>query len=298
MPNVFLTPKQISSASLAALNQQTVLVTTTWRDAEADFAGKVGDTVTVRTDIVVGAARKFDRSANQPIVIDDVQEKGVDVKLDTYLYKGVALPDEQLTLNVRDFTAQISTPQSKSVAVGVETMVAAEMNGLSGSLTVKADGTDVHAQMIEARKWLNKAGVPFEGRYFAASAEIEAMLLNDPQRRLLPADVSGSPAALREAIIGRLYGFTVLTSTYLADGSAVAYHSSAFPLVTRALEVPTGATFGQSVTYNGFALRLIRDYDPGFQQDRSVVSTLAGADTTLDDGVVKRALRLTTAAGA
>jgi hypothetical protein len=54
----------------------------------------------------------------------------------------------------------------------------------------------------------------------------------------------------------------------LADESAVAYHTSAFPLVTRALEVPTGATFGQPVTYNGFALRLIRDYELGFQQDR------------------------------
>lgn len=244
---------------------------------------------------MVGTARVFNRAANTPIVIDDLTEKSVDVKLTTYLYKGVALPDEQLTLQIDDFTRRVATPQAKSVAIGVETMVAANMNALTGSLTVKADGSDVHAQMIEARKRLNKNGVPVEDRYFAVSSEIEAMLLNDPKNRLVPFDASGSPAALREAIVGRLYGFTVVVSNYLSDGSGVAYHRTAFPLATRALVVPDGATFGESVTYNGFALRLVRDYDPGFQQDRSVVSVLAGAQTTLDDGVVKRAIRVTTA---
>lgn len=272
-----------------------MLAATTWRDAEASFSGKQGDTVTVRTDTVVGEARVFNRAANQPIVIDEVKEVGVDIKLNTYLYKGINLPDEQLTLNVRDFTSQIATPQAKSVARGVETMVGAQINALTSSLTLKADGTDVHSMLIEARKRLNKAGVPVEDRFFAVSAEVEAMLLNDPRNKLVPVDASGSPAALREAIIGRVYGFTVVPSNYLSDGSACAYHRTAFPLVTRSLEVPAGATFGESITYNGFALRLIRDYDPGFQQDRSVVSTLAGADTTKDDGVIKRAVRFTTA---
>lgn len=206
------------------------------------------------------------------------------------------LPDEQLTLNIRDFTRQVATPQAKSVARGIESLVAGQMNALTSSISMKADGTDVHAMMIEARKRLTKAGVPDEDRWFAVSPEVEAMILNDPRNKLIPADVSGSPAALREAIIGRMYGFTVLPSTYLADGSACAYHRTAFPLPTRAMEVPAGATFGESLTYNDFALRLIRDYDPSYQQDRSVVSTLTGASTTKDGGVVKRAVRLTTAA--
>ncbi|GAA4527469.1 hypothetical protein [Amycolatopsis samaneae] len=296
MANHFLTPKQISAASIAALTQQTVLAGTTWRDAEADFTGKQGDTVTVRTETVVGPARTFNRAEGKPIVVDDADEKSVDVKLDTYLYKGINLPDEQLTLQVKDFVKQVATPQAKSVATGVETMVAAQMNALTSSLTVKGDGSDVHTQMIKARAMLNKQGVPFDQRWFAVSSEVESMLLNDPQKRLVPVDASGSPQALREAIIGRLYGFTVLPSNYLAEGSAVAYHQTAFPLVTRAQEVPAGATFGQAMTYNDFALRLIRDYDPNFQQDRSVVSTLAGASTTLDDGAVKRAVRITTTA--
>jgi hypothetical protein len=298
MVNKFLTPKQIASASLAALTQQTVLAGTTWRDAEADFQGKQGDTVTIRTDTVVGTVRTFNRAQNKPIVIDDVEEKSVDIKIDTYLYKGINLPDEQLTLQVKDFTKQIATPQAKSVAIGLETMVAGQMNALPSTVTVKGDGTDIHSQLIQARALLNKAGVPFEDRWFAVSADLESMLLNDPQKRLVPVDASGSPQALREAIIGRLYGFTVLPSNYLADGSGIAYHPTAFPLVTRALDVPAGATFGQAMTYGGFAMRLIRDYDPGFQQDRSVVSTLAGTSTTVDDGAVKRAVRFTTAPAA
>lgn len=95
-----------------------MLAATAWRDAESSFSGKQGDTVTVRTDTVVGEARTFNRAANRPTVVDDVKEVGVDVKLNTYLYKGINLPDEQLTLNVRDFTSQIATPQAKSVARG------------------------------------------------------------------------------------------------------------------------------------------------------------------------------------
>ncbi|MCK2239394.1 MULTISPECIES: P22 phage major capsid protein family protein [unclassified Crossiella] len=296
MPNVLLTPKQIASASLAALEQQTVLAATTWRDAEADFAGKRGDTVTVRTGTVVGPARRYNRAENKPIVIDDVVEHAVDVKLSDYLYKGVAVTDEQLSLHIADFTTRVAVPQAKSVATEVEVMVAAQMNALTGSLTFKPDGSDVHRQILAARTRLNKAGVPREDRFLAVSAEIEAVILDDPNKRLINADSDTWTAALREAVIGRLYGFNVVPSVYIADGSAVAYHRTGFPLVTRAMEVPSGASFGESMTYNDIALRLIRDYDPGYQQDRSVVSTLAGTTTTLDEGVLKRSLRLTTAA--
>ncbi|MEV6609905.1 P22 phage major capsid protein family protein [Kutzneria sp. NPDC051319] len=296
MANVFLTPKTIAAAGIAALESQQVLGATVWRDAESDFGGQVGDTVTVRIEGIAGEARTFNRAAGQPIVIDDLQETPVDVKLASYLYKGVALPDEQLTLALKDFTLQVATPQAKAISRGIENLIAANMNALVSALTLKADGSDVHNGMIEARRRLNKAGVPFDQRYFAVSPEVEAMLLNDTGKRLLPADVSGSPLALREAVIGRLYGFTVVPSNFVATGSAVAYHTTAFPMASRALVVPAGATFGQSMTYNGYSMRLVRDYDAAFQQDRSVVSTLAGVSTTLDAGAVSRALRLTTAA--
>lgn len=295
MANVFLTPKMVASASIAALEAQQVLGATVWRNAEADFSGQQGDTVTVRIEGIAGEARTFNRAANTPIVIDDLQETPVDVKLSSYLYKGVALPDEQLTLAVRDFAVQVATPQAKAISRGIENLIGANMNALPSAITMKADGSDVHNGMIAARLRLNRAGVPFDERYFAVSPEVEALLLNDAGKKLVAVQDSGTPAALREAIIGRLYGFTVVPSNYVAAGSAVAYHTTAFPLVTRALVVPAGAAFGQSMTYNGYAMRLVRDYDAGFQQDRSVVSTLTGVSTTLDSGVVARALRLTTA---
>ncbi|MBP2479106.1 hypothetical protein JOF53_007978 [Crossiella equi] len=297
MPNTILTPRQIAAASLAALERQAVLAGTTWRDAERDFAGKIGDTVTVRTGVLVGRARRFNRAAGAPIVIDDITEHAVDVKLTDYLYKGVALTDEELTLKLRDFTTTVSMPQAKSVAEEVETMVAAQMNALASTVTIKPDGSDINLAILNARKVLTQNGVPFDGRFLAVSPDVEVLILDHLSKKLVNTADSTWSTALREAVIGRLHGFNVLPSAYLADGSAVAYHSSAFPLVTRALSVPEGATFGESMTYNGISLRLIRDYDPGFQQDRSVVSTLAGASTTKEeDNTVKRAVRLTVSA--
>ncbi|MGW4986320.1 P22 phage major capsid protein family protein [Streptomyces mirabilis] len=64
------------------------------------------------------------------------------------------------------------------------------------------------------RKVLNKAKVPQGQRVLIINAEFEALLLaNDA--KLTQVDVSGSPAGLREASLGRLLGFDIYTSENL-----------------------------------------------------------------------------------
>src|SRR5690606_21032090 len=48
-------------------------------------------------------------------------------------------------------------------------------------------------------------------------------------------------------------------------------------------EVPAGVTLGASTVFDGLAMRWIRDYDPNFLRDRSVVSSFAGA-ASVEDG--------------
>jgi hypothetical protein len=56
----------------------------------------------------------------------------------------------------------------------------------------------------------------------------------------------------------------------------------------RAPIIPAGVTFGAGVSYQGLALRFIRDYDSAFLQDRAIVSAFAGAEV-LD---ARRAIKL------
>ena len=84
---------------------------------------------------------------------------------------------------------------------------------------------------------------------------------------------------LREATIGRLFGFTIVTDPTITQ--SVAYHRDAFALVTRPSRPPEGAAKSAVVSQDGFALRWLQHYNPLQLEDQSVVDTFVGA-TTLD----------------
>jgi hypothetical protein len=215
------------------------------------------------------------------------------VTMGPIIYKGVPVTDEDFTFELSDFNSQVLEPLTQVVGEAAEDVLVSEMNAFTASATITpaADGSDLHAAILEARMTLNKRNVPAGGRVLAVSPEIEMLLLQDPENRLVRYDASGSPAALREATIGRLYGMTVVTSNSLTPLSFIIFTREAFTFVMRAPVVPSGVPFGQGVAYQGLALRFIRDYDSAFLQDRAIVSTFAGAET-LD---AQRAIRVVAA---
>lgn len=282
MPNEFLMPQTIARAALGELAQNLALGALVNRNAGAMFAGTVGDTVTVpRPPLLTGGGvREYTqalRGAGTPIVLDELRESGFAVKLDRHWYKALAVTDEDLSLRIDEFGRRILAPQVAVVAEGIETAVAAELNGLPAGLTAARNGSDLHLTIIEARRLLNTRRIPQGDRYLVVSPDVEALLLRDTENRLVRFDATGSPDALREATVGRLYGFTVVVSNYLAADTAVAFHRDAVYLVTRAPAVPDGAPFAQGVTGGGYAMRWLRDYDPMFLQDRSIVSVFGAA---------------------
>lgn len=296
--NDFLTPQVIARTAIGALVQDLVLPRLVSRDAEADFGGGNGTVVNVRIPPTVsgGGVRTYsqtNRDAAQPIVLDTITETTIPVTMGPEIYKGVAVTDEDFTFELRDFTAQVLDPLVQIVGQGAETVLVNEMNAFPADTTIvpALDGSDVHESVLEARMVLNKRNVPQGGRTLAVSPEIELALLKDPENRLVRYDASGSSEALRNATIGRLYGMDVVTSNALTPNSAIIFVREAFTFVMRAPAIPAGVNFGQGVSFQGLALRFIRDYDSAFLQDRAIVSTYAGAET-LD---AQRAIRLVAA---
>lgn len=284
--NTFLTPSVIARTAIGALRMDLILPRLVSRDAEADFQGQQGFTVNVRLPATVtgGGARTYTqtlRDAATPITLDRITETTIPVTMGPILYKGVPVTDESFTFELSDFTAQVLDPLTQVVGEGAEAVLATEMNAFPASATITpaADGSDLHDAILEARMTLNKRNVPQAGRVLAVSPEIEMLLLQDPQNRLVRYDASGSPEALRNATIGKLYGNVVVVANELTALSFIMFTREAFTFVMRAPVVPAGVTFGQSVAYEGLALRFIRDYDSAFLQDRAIVSTFAGAET-------------------
>jgi P22 coat protein - gene protein 5 len=297
--NDFQTPEVIARMALGILQREIVLPKLVNRQAEAEFQPGMGGVINIRKPgtLTGGGARTYTqalRDAGTEIVFDNAEDTVVPIAIDVHLYKGIKVTDDDFLLNLRDFGTQILVPQVRVLVEGLEEAVATELGTLGDDLEIAADGSDLHDQLIAARAILNSQFVPLRGRVLVISPEIETMLLLDAQDKIMRFDSTGQPGtpALREATIGRLYGFDIVISPALGAGTAVAMNRDAVSLVVAAPPVPEGVTFGRSIAAEGLALRYIRDYDARFTQDRSLVSTFYGTDT-LD---ANRAVRLITAA--
>lgn len=292
MANTFLTAPQIAATAMGLLRRDIVLPATVSRTFQSNFRAGAGATINIRKPGTAVARVYTDamRAAGTPITIDELTETLVPMVLDTHIYSAVACTDEQLSLDIASFGAQVLEPQTSVVAESAENKLAAVLNGLASDVTI--DPANVHPAIIDARKRLNDKFVPQGDRYLVVSSDVEAAILTDESRRLVTFDGGGSAsqAALRDATVGKLYGFTVLVSAALTPNTAVAYHRDAFAFALVAPAVPDGVPFGQSTADRGVAMRWIRDYDSAFLRDRSIVSVFAGAKLLDDDRAVKLTL--------
>lgn len=282
--NSFYTPEVVSRLMLGALVQDLILPRLVNRSAEADFGGGSGTVINIRTppSVTGGGARTYDqtlRDAGTPIVLDRITEATVPLTIGPMLYKGVPITDEDFTFELTDFTRQVVEPVAQPVGVGAEAVLGGVMNGFTASATITPDDTSesIHQAVLEARMTLNKRNVPPAGRILLVSPEIEMSLLTDTANRLVRYQDSGSTEALRNATIGRLYGMEVIVTNELTAWSFMIFNRDAFAFLLKAPPVPAGCTFGASISYQGLALRMIRDYDAAFMQDRLIVNVFAGA---------------------
>lgn len=284
MASTFIKAARIASQALGLLQRELVLPNMVWRDAGGDFAGAAGDTISIRIPSYTTARTRVLR-AGTAVTLDDLAESVVNVTLNTDVYKAVAITDEQLTLDIASFGSQVMDPVVRSVAMGVEDAVAASMTNATYATTIEiANGgtQDVYDAFIDARKALNNANVPLGERYAVVGSNIEARLLKSPS--LVKANEANSDSALREASIGRIAGFNVSVSNAIGPNYGYVFHKSAYVLSTRAPVVPDGATWGASQSFNGLAMRVLRDYDFVNVRDRLLADVYIGTNTVSDVG--------------
>lgn len=296
MANTFLKATVIDRMALKLLEREIVLPKLVWSYASANFQGAYNDTVTLRLPAVATAREyTFRNNRASEITVDDLTETSVPVTLDHDIYHAAAITDEQLTLDIVDFAEQVLMPQVKGVARGVEDLIATTMAGATygDELNIADSANGMWGTLVEARRLLNVANVPRDGRVFLVGSDVEAELLTDD--KFIRADSIGAPAtsALQEATITRAAGFTIVGSNAIDAETAYAFHPTAFAFANVAPQVPDGAVKGSRDTYAGLALRWIRDYEAMKLRDRSVISSFAGCTSVEDDGSAnKRAVKI------
>ena len=303
MPNTFLKPTVIANTAIGLLYRELVVARTVWTDAinPGEFQGAFADTVTMRVP-ARRSARTRTLRAGTAIVNDTSAEFGVDVKLDTDIYNGAPITDEEFTLDIGDFGAQVLMPQIRAVAEGLEDIVVSEIESATypAAMTVNADASDLvvsgstdwYLVANRARRLLNDQNVPKAQRTLLVASDVEEDILNSDRFTRFDSLGDSAEDALREGTIGRIGGFNVVPSNALDAGQAFAYHRTAFVLAARAPRVPQGVNMGvvrglneaqgAAGAYNGIGVRWIMDYDYTNTTDRSLVNTWAGTATVAD----------------
>lgn len=292
MSSTYILPSVIARRALATLYNSTVFAALVHRDYDADFNGKVGDTLTIRKPATF-EAKVFSRGSG--IELQDATESSTTVALDTLLDVSFAVTSEELSLKIDDFATRLLNPAMEAIVQGVdgrlaEKLVDAAESGSGGGTSTWSSSkpSSVFVGETGARAKLGRAKAPTTDRYAVLSSEAAGVALTE--ELIVAADKSGWTDALREGSVGRLFGFDTYESQVLGYGNlgtvgtdagqadGVAFHRDAVALVTRTLDKPDGISDSQVAVqnYKGLGLRVVKAYDITKKQDVISVDFLLG----------------------
>lgn len=280
------TPVKAEKLALTAIGmlEQELLIPSLFTKIGLDaYKGAKDDTLSVTVEGVLpyrDYGWRNDRSSG--IVFDEYAERKVSVTFGGNTYNAVQLTDEQNDMDF-DGWSRLLRPQSKAVARGLGRKAVAYLVNAPYNVVIGDCELNIRGAMIEARRVLNAFHVPDGNRYMVVGTDWESLILAD-EKIVLAQNSSEATAesALREASIGRLFGFNIIVDQTIGSSDAYAFATSAFVLLTAAPSVPSSVAFGATTSFEGLALRWVRDYDPTHMVDRSVVNCYNGFQTVKD----------------
>lgn len=240
MPNDFLTTQLIARSALVVLRNNLVMGNLVRRDFDSEPRQK-GDTFQVRK-YPTFTAQEFSTTTSA----QNVTEDKVLVTLDKIADVSVEITAKELSLSIDDFTALILTPAVQAIAQKVDNDLVKLYKDIPFHSGTAGTTPSTAAALLAARKVLNDNKVPLMDRVGVISTAAEAKLLE--LDTFAEADKRGDATALREASLGRVYGFDWYTSQNV-DAHAVGTRSGGTATGTAGASSITVASGGNNATY-------------------------------------------------
>ncbi|MGO2113094.1 MAG: P22 phage major capsid protein family protein [Pseudoclavibacter sp.] len=292
MANSLVTPDVIANGILAAFAEKTLALPLISRDFEQDLTARAqGDTVRVR---VPGTfeARDFDYATG--VEAQDMTETTTPVTLNTIKDVTFKITDSEMRQEVRSLQEQFLTPAGVALAEQVNSDIIAKLLADAttevgtGSLDARPWAHNSPRVLVDARAKLNTARAPQADRAALIGTETAADWLSTDL--LIRADQSGDTAALRDAQIGRLAGFTAYETVDIAAPAespavgdpttevSVAFHKQAVAGAFTTLE--SAANSGSVIAaHDGLAVRVTLWYDGKFKTTFGSADVLYGLNS-------------------
>lgn len=193
--------------------------------ANRQYEGTLAYGNTLQVAGMENVAVKALATRDQTITYDDIATTQKEFKIDQLKYAAIKINDvDQVQAAGGD--NQLMQKFSDNMAIAMledqETflhaqLVAGDSSPLTGSLTTFSQAWEA---LLSINQEMTEQRAPQQGRFLLINPKLERLLLSDSSK-LTAVDVSGADDGLRNATIGRVAGFQVITSPYLDNSSPV-----------------------------------------------------------------------------
>jgi hypothetical protein len=276
VPHNVVKPEKIAAVAAVALEEQLIVPAVFRREGIDAYKGAKDDTINVTVEGVLpyrSYGWRADRTAE--VVFDEYTERKVGVQFGGDIYSAVKLTDEQNDFDLPGWS-KLATKQTEAIGRGLEYQATQAAANAPFEVAVTLNEADLKGGLIALRQVMNRLRIQGP-RTLLVGTDIEAALLSDDKLNLASNVGEGEAvSALREATLGKRFGFDFVVAGELAASTGVAMVDSAFIFATGAPSVPQSVPFGATASHNGVAIRWIRDYDSTRFQDRSIFNTYKG----------------------
>ncbi len=276
-------PKKRAQLAIAALQAMSDLSNFITRIDGGQFVGALGDRVYHQLEAVTRARDYEWRTRNAPIVMDEIFTQEISILLNEHTYSGNKFTDEEERMDLESYAREILAPQVRAVTRRLNAKILPALKAAPFKVTNlnAAAADDPFDWALGAQATLDAQGTPADGRVLLVGANAFRWLVKSDA--LLKYDAEQARTVFRRGAFGEIADFQVAKHASLGPNDIFAIHRSWAVMANVAPVVPSGAAWGERVQAGGYGLRVIRDYDPNFLSDRSVVSTFTGISSINDE---------------
>ena len=199
MTQTLLTPDIIAKEAALVLENSMVMANLCHRGYSAEYASKVGATVTIRKPATFAAS-----AFSTTVAAQEVVESSVQVVLDKFYDVSAEITSQELSLNIVSFSEQVLQPMMRAHAQNVDYQIfqsvyatIAGHNKVTTTTAVIGDLANLMAQLDIQKAPPTDRRVVLHPTTYARFAALDA---------ILHADKSGTPLTIKEYAIGRILG--------------------------------------------------------------------------------------------
>jgi len=243
MANSFVTADLIAERALPLLAERTAMLPLVYRGEWDGTFARQGDTIQVRKPV---RATSIDTSGDISSAIADTTENSVSIQLNNQRGVARSLTSKEMTMNVDDFERLVITPAVNAIAENVNSDILGLYQDIPYFTGTSGTTPDALSDLANVGKVLNENDAPMDMR--ALVMDFDALAKYQALDSIVEVDKSGTNQALRQGLLGQVYGMTLA-----ADGQVKTHTAGTFTAVTTPVTAGVTAAGATTITMDGGA---------------------------------------------